>query len=117
MPQPPVLQPGFGVSRLLAALAFTLLAGCSTNPPQPGAAAEEAQEESDDQGSADVQAAAPEPENRSTYPNQDLTENLLYAYLLAEIAGQRGNVALSAQARSEERRVGKEWRTRRSQDS
>jgi tetratricopeptide (TPR) repeat protein len=98
MPQPPVLQPGFGVSRLVAALAFALLAGCSTNPPQPGAPAEEAQEESDDQGSGDQQATAPDPENRATYPNQELTENLLYEYLLAEIAGQRGNVALSAQA-------------------
>jgi tetratricopeptide (TPR) repeat protein len=98
MSQPPVLQPGFGVSRLVAALAFALLAGCSTNPPQPGAPAEEAQEESDDQGSGDQQATAPDPENRATYPNQELTENLLYEYLLAEIAGQRGNVALSAQA-------------------
>jgi tetratricopeptide (TPR) repeat protein len=98
MPQPLVLQPGFGVSRLVAALAFALLAGCSTNPPQPGAPAEEAQEESDDQGSGDQQATAPDPENRATYPNQELTENLLYEYLLAEIAGQRGNVALSAQA-------------------
>src|SRR5262245_53172519 len=98
MPQPPVLQPGFGVSRLLAALAFTLLAGCSTNPPQPGAAAEEAQESDVDTSSGDAQAAAPEPESRAIYPNQELTENLLYEYLLAEIAGQRGNVALSAQA-------------------
>jgi tetratricopeptide (TPR) repeat protein len=98
MLQPLVLQPGFGVSRLLAALAFALLAGCSTNPPQPGAHAEEAQEESDDQGSGDLQATAPEPENRAIYPNQELTENLLYEYMLAEIAGQRGNVALSAQA-------------------
>src|SRR5262249_60319741 len=46
----------------------------------------------------DGQATGPEQENRSTYANQELTENLLYEYLLAEIARQRGNVALSAQA-------------------
>jgi tetratricopeptide (TPR) repeat protein len=31
-------------------------------------------------------------------PAQDLTESILYEFLLAEIAGQRGNVGLSAQA-------------------
>jgi tetratricopeptide (TPR) repeat protein len=85
-------------SRFLAVLMFALLAGCTTNPPQPSAAAEAVQDESDDQMPGDVQATAPEPEDRSIYPKQDLTETLLYEYLLAEIAGQRGNVALSAQA-------------------
>jgi tetratricopeptide (TPR) repeat protein len=79
-------------------MALAVLAACSTNPPQTGAAVEEAQEEADDPASGDVQGAGPETENRGTYPNQELTENLLYEYLLAEIAGQRGNVALSAQA-------------------
>ena len=37
----------------------------------------------------------PSPRTARRYPNQELTENLLYEYLLAEIAGQRGNVALS----------------------
>jgi tetratricopeptide (TPR) repeat protein len=87
------------VSRLVAAAAFALLAACAANPPQPGSPGQEAQEESDSElNSGDVQAAAPEPENRSAYPNQELTENLLYEYLLAEIAGQSGHVALSAQA-------------------
>jgi tetratricopeptide (TPR) repeat protein len=94
MPKPQLV---LNVSRLFAA-AVLALAGCSTNPPQASAPAEDVQEESDDQTPADVQATAPEPEDRSTYPKQDLTENLLYEYLLAEIAGQRGNVALSAQA-------------------
>ena len=31
-------------------------------------------------------------------PTQDLTETILYEFLLAEIAGQRGNIGLSAQA-------------------
>src|SRR5499427_4325132 len=94
----PIPKLHFSVSRLFAAAALALLAACSTNPPQASVAPEEAQDESDDQGPGDVQAIAPEPEDRSVYPNQDLTENLLYEYLLAEIAGQRGNVALSAQA-------------------
>src|SRR5882672_226449 len=99
MPKFPLALPtDFRISRLLAAMALAVLAACSTNPPQTGAAADEAQEEGDDPVSGDVQAAGPETENRSTYPNQDLTENLLYEYLLAEIAGQRGNVALAAQA-------------------
>src|SRR5215831_16882820 len=97
-PPMPIPKLVFSVSRLFAAAALALLAACSTNPPQASVAPEEAQEESDDQGSADVQAIAPDPEDRSAYPNQDLTENLLYEYLLAEIAVQRGNVALGAQA-------------------
>ena len=95
MPTPKL---AFSVSRLVAAAALAALAGCSANPPQPSAAPEEAQEESDDQVPGDVHATAPEPEDRSSYPKQELTENLLYEYLLAEVAGQRGNVALSAQA-------------------
>jgi tetratricopeptide (TPR) repeat protein len=95
----PVFSPFSGASRFAAALAFVLVAGCAVNPPQPGSPAEEAQEDSDsDLSQGDANAIAPEVENRSAYPNQDLTENLLYEYLLAEIAGQRGNVTLSAQA-------------------
>src|SRR5215831_20006029 len=97
-PPMPIPKLHFSVSRLFAAAALALLAGCSTNPPQASAAPEEAQDESDDQGPGDLQGTAPEPEDRSIYPNEELTENLLYEYLLAEIAGQRGNVALSAQA-------------------
>jgi tetratricopeptide (TPR) repeat protein len=94
-----VFFPFPGASRFAAALAFVLVAGCAANPPQPGSPGEEAQEESDsDLNQGDASATAPEAENRSAYPNQELTENLLYEYLLAEIAGQRGNVTLSAQA-------------------
>jgi tetratricopeptide (TPR) repeat protein len=91
--------PPRGISRFLVALALAALAGCSVNPPQAGHAEEEAQDESDsDLNSGDAAAIAQEPENRSIYPNQELTENLLYEYLVAEIAVQRGNVALGAQA-------------------
>jgi tetratricopeptide (TPR) repeat protein len=95
----PALPARSGASRFVAAAAFALLAGCALNPQQPGGAAEEEQQESgSDQGLGDIQAGTAESEDRSAYPNQELTENLLYEYLLAEIAVQRGNVALSAQA-------------------
>jgi len=94
-----MLRPFPGASRFLAALALLVFAGCAANPPQHTQADEGAQEESDsDQDAGDAQGSAPEAEDRSAYPNQDLTENLLYEYLLAEIAVQRGNVALGAQA-------------------
>src|SRR5690348_9273805 len=87
------------VSRLFAAMAFAALAGCAVNPPQPATAHEEAQDESDaDVPQGDGQAGQAEPENRAAYPKEELTEETLYEFLLAEIAGQRGNVALSAQA-------------------
>src|SRR5436309_1815023 len=85
--------------RLLAAMAFVVFAGCAATPPQQAAAGEEAQDESDaDAPAGEVQALAPEAVDRTALPNQELTENLLYEFLLAEIAGQRGNAALSAQA-------------------
>src|SRR6266850_6039121 len=83
--------------RLFAAMAFAVFAGCAATPP--AAAVEEPQDESDaDAPASEAQALAPEPVDRSALPNQELTENLLYEFLLAEIAIQRGNVALSAQA-------------------
>jgi len=88
-----------GALRLFAAMAFVVFAGCAATPPQPAAAGDEQQDESDaDAPVGETQALAPEPEDRSALPNQDLTENLLYEFLLAEIAGQRGNTSLSAQA-------------------
>jgi len=94
-----VFSPFPGARRFAVALAFVLAAGCAANPPQPGSPEEEAQEESDsDLSQGDAAAIAPDAEDRAAYPNQELTENLLYEYLLAEIAGQRGNVTLSAQA-------------------
>src|SRR5712664_58362 len=87
-----------GTLRLLAALVFVLFAGCALAPPQP-AAGDEQQDESDaDAPIGEAPALAPESIDRSTLPKQELTENLLYEFLLAEIAGQRGDVALSAQA-------------------
>src|SRR5713226_7317668 len=87
----------FSALRILAAIA--LIAGCAANPPQPPAAGEETQDESDaDAPAAEPHAGAAEPEDRSALPKQELDKDLLYEFLLAEIAGQRGNTALSAQA-------------------
>ena len=100
MRQPFDLQPmPVGALRRLAValLAAAALAGCAGNPPQ--LADQGSQGESDsDELTGDAQASAPEPEIRSPLPKQELTEELLYEYLLAEIAGQRGNIGLSAQA-------------------
>src|SRR5437879_11953943 len=85
--------------RLFAALAFVAFAGCAATPPQQAAAGEEAQDESDaDAPAGEAQALAPEAVDRTALPNQELTENLLYEFPLAAIAGQRGNTAPSAQA-------------------
>lgn len=43
-------------------------------------------------------ASAPTREPEPELPNQDLSETVLYEFLLAEIAAQRGNVGLAAQA-------------------
>lgn len=100
MREPFELQPMLvGALRRLAAavlLAGAALAGCAGNPQLADG---RPQGESDsDELTSDAQATPPEPEIRSTLPKQELTEELLYEYLLAEIAGQRGNVGLSAQA-------------------
>ena len=89
---------------LLAGLGLAL-AACAQLPPQQarpaagpaatqGQAAEPAAEKADAVAPAPPPAAAVEAE----LPKQDLSEAVLYEYLLAEIAGQRGAVGLSAQA-------------------
>jgi tetratricopeptide (TPR) repeat protein len=86
----PFLLAGFGL----------LLVACAQRPVQeqakPAAEAVVSQGESDQSESkpAAAPASAPKPE----LPNQELTEAVLYEYLLAEIAGQRGSIGLSAQA-------------------
>src|SRR5437879_10594476 len=98
MPGPHSLLPSpVAALRRFAAMAFAGVAGCAATPP--AAAGEELQDESDaDAPASEAQALAPEAVDRSALPNQELTENLLYEFLLAEIAIQRGNATLSAQA-------------------
>ena len=78
-----------------AVLLACALAGCAG--PASRAAADEPSHEADD---ADATSffEAPEPGLPPALPPQDLTETVLYEFLLAEIATQRGDVGLAAQA-------------------
>ena len=87
--------------RFLIAGLGLLLAACAQRPVQqapqvPPAATGQDKVEQPAARAAGAPAAdsAPKPE----LPNQELTEALLYEFLIAEIAGQRGSVGLSAQA-------------------
>jgi Flp pilus assembly protein TadD len=72
-----------------AALAALMLSACAQAPQRTAAAQPEA---------VDRAEAADPPSKAATPPNIELTDQILYEFLLAEIAGQRGNPALSAQA-------------------
>ena len=92
---------------LVAGLGLALVA-CAQQPPQQqaapaaapaavqGQAGQPAPEKAD--APAAAAAAAPAAAAKPDLPAQDLTEAVLYEYLLAEIAGQRGALGLSAQA-------------------
>src|SRR5258708_25662809 len=83
--------------RLFAAVAFVALAGCAATPPQPSAAPDEAQDESDaDAPAGEAQAPAPETVDRSALPNQELTESLLCELLPPDTAGLPGTASRSA---------------------
>jgi tetratricopeptide (TPR) repeat protein len=83
--------------RLLLLSGFGLLLGaCAQQPLNQGTIAAPASAEEVLEQPAPKAAAAPAPE--AELPKQDLTEAVLYEYLLAEIAGQRGSIGLSAQA-------------------
>lgn len=76
-----------------------LLAACAQRPVQQQNPAAQPAVHRGELDQADSGAsAAPAPAPQANLPNQELTEALLYEYLLAEIAGQRGSVGLSAQA-------------------
>jgi tetratricopeptide (TPR) repeat protein len=81
--------------RLLILGALVLPAGCAHNAPRNPAPPEN---ELTTEAPEDPQTTAEESEQATVLPKQELTEKLLYEYLLAEIAGQRGNLSLSAQA-------------------
>jgi len=83
---------------MLAAIAFALALGACAAKPPPTARAEPDSDE-------DAPAAAPVARGAdrgataaADLPKQELTAEMVYEFLLAEIAGQRGNVTLSAQA-------------------
>lgn len=92
---------------LLAGLGLAL-AACAQLPQQQaspaagpaatqGQAAEPAAEK-EAEAAAPAAAPAPAAAAEADLPKQDLSEAVLYEYLLAEIAGQRGALGLSAQA-------------------
>ena len=83
---------------LIAGLGL-MLAACAQGPVQQGAAsAPVAGNEDEPEHAASASADVQPPSVKRNLPNQDLTEAVLYEYLLAEIAGQRGSMGLSAQA-------------------
>jgi tetratricopeptide (TPR) repeat protein len=78
-----------------AVLLVLALAGCAG--PASTSAGDEQTHEADDADPAGF-FDAPEPGAAPALPPQDLTETILYEFLLAEIATQRGDVGLAAQA-------------------
>jgi tetratricopeptide (TPR) repeat protein len=83
---------------LIAGLGL-MLAACAQSPVQQGAASAASSGNEDEvEQAASASADAHPPSVKRNLPNQDLTEAVLYEYLLAEIAGQRGSMGLSAQA-------------------
>jgi tetratricopeptide (TPR) repeat protein len=104
------LESGAVVCAALLAVAVLTLAGCAQQAPRteaaapertapPGAAAPQ-RAAPPVVGPATARPATPKPtrEPEPDLPNQELTDTILYEFLLAEIAGQRGNVGLAAQA-------------------
>jgi len=94
----------FGLIRLLPLAGVVLaFAACAQQPQQQSAppAAQGPVQSQAGQTAPDAAAAPPAPHPvaaKPDLPKQELTEAVLYEYLLAEIAGQRGSVGLSAQA-------------------
>jgi predicted Zn-dependent protease len=123
MPSTPIL-PSRGA--LAAAVVGLLISACASAPPggpaspnatpgnatpatpaaAPAPASATDDQSSDSEGPDDAAPAAPalamQPpppvEAKPQLPSEELTDAILYEFLLAEIAGQRGNVGLSAQA-------------------
>lgn len=85
---------------LVAGLSL-LLAACAQRPVQQAPQAGQLETDQDEvEQPAPKTAGAPtaSPAPKLELPNRELTEAVLYEYLLAEIAGQRGSIGLSAQA-------------------
>ena len=109
--RPSVLPP---LRRSLLAALVVLLSACAQQPqhpqrqaaPAPAPAVKQEQTAKPAPNKAETPAAAPAKASaaaavtaaRPDLPKQELTEEVLYEYLLAEIAGQRGDLGLSAQA-------------------
>jgi tetratricopeptide (TPR) repeat protein len=92
--------PRFLIHRTLRVLALAALAGllaaCAGQPSRTSTTQAPVDEAAAKKPSADEPAAAGAGE--AALPKQDLTGETVYEFLLAEIASQRGNATLSAQA-------------------
>ena len=96
--------------RILVVGLSLIASACAQHPQRPAAAPAAAttaapaakQAEAAPSGAKEAAppaaAAAKAAEAEASLPKQELTEETLYEYLLAEIAGQRGALGLSAQA-------------------
>jgi tetratricopeptide (TPR) repeat protein len=80
------------ITRSMALAAVIALAACA-QPPKKQEALSIEQDQDDDEPEATTSAKRP-----TELPNLELTDQVLYEFLLAEIAGQRGNPNLAAQA-------------------
>jgi tetratricopeptide (TPR) repeat protein len=86
---------------ILAAVLGLQLAACAQRPVQQAPQADQTASDQDEVEQDAPQTAGtptPAPAPKPKLPNQELTEAVLYEYLVAEIAGQRGSIGLSAQA-------------------
>jgi hypothetical protein len=84
---------------ILFACLGLLLGACAQQPPQTDTPVTESSAEPDeDEPPPAASARTAKPAVKPELPKQELTEPVLYEYLLAEIAQQRGSVGLSAQA-------------------
>ncbi len=99
VPRPSPAAPTSSAWRRLAlVLACTMLAACAQKPL---AQAQAGDQEDDDEDEQNVSAQAQAPVAKlplSALPNMELNGGMLYEFLLAEVALQRGNVGLAAQA-------------------
>jgi tetratricopeptide (TPR) repeat protein len=88
-----------GWRQLALVLACALLAACAQKPVKQAQSGEQDDDDDDEQSVSAPAVAAPAaalpPLN---LPNMELSGGMLYEFLLAEVALQRGNVGLSAQA-------------------
>jgi tetratricopeptide (TPR) repeat protein len=78
------------LSRIALAVPALLLAACAQTPARPPSATVAAEAEAGSEAMTKARA--------ETLPAQELTPQILYQALLAEIAGQRGNLKLSTSA-------------------
>jgi tetratricopeptide (TPR) repeat protein len=69
-------------------LMATLLAACAQSPQKPAA----------EPVAAAAAAAQTEPPREPPLPNQELTNDILYRFLIGEVAGQRGRLDVATQA-------------------